>query len=124
MFARRPHSNIPCLLLRYNYCFSDHQLGRESTRLLYPRANNVSERFPVTELAGGANEGATFFNPRSLAFVPFGQDMTMNVTYECPYCGVIHSVERDAYLDDKSVIKYPAEVGVRRSLAGRGLRGR
>ena len=84
----------------------------------------MSERFPVTELAGGANEGATLSNPRSLAFVPSSQDMTMNVTYECPYCGVIHSVERAAYLDDKSVIKYPAGVGVRRSLAGRGLRGR
>ena len=44
----------------------------------------------------------------------------MNVTYECPYCGVIHSVERDAYFDDKSVTKYPAGVGVRRSLADRG----
>jgi hypothetical protein len=38
---------------------------------------------------------------------PFDHVMTVNVTYECPYCGVIHSVERDAYLEDKSVSKYP-----------------
>jgi hypothetical protein len=33
--------------------------------------------------------------------------MTVKVTYECPYCGVIHSVERNAYLADKSVTKVP-----------------
>jgi hypothetical protein len=35
--------------------------------------------------------------------------MTVRVTYECPFCGEIHSVERDAYLADKSVTKYPLD---------------
>jgi len=35
--------------------------------------------------------------------------MTVRVTYECPYCGAIHGVERDAYLADKSVTMFPLE---------------
>lgn len=35
--------------------------------------------------------------------------MTVRVTYECPHCGTIHSVERDAYLADKSVTPWPLE---------------
>lgn len=35
--------------------------------------------------------------------------MTVRVTYECPPCGAIHSVERDAYLADKSVTARPLD---------------
>ena len=33
----------------------------------------------------------------------------VEVTYHCPYCGALTSLERDAYLDDKSVTKEPLE---------------
>jgi hypothetical protein len=33
----------------------------------------------------------------------------VEVTYHCPYCGALTSLERDPYLDDKSVTKEPLE---------------
>ena len=32
----------------------------------------------------------------------------VEVTYHCPYCGALTSLERDAYLDDKAVTKRTA----------------
>ena len=33
----------------------------------------------------------------------------VEVTYHCPYCGALTSLERDAYMRDKSVTKEPLE---------------
>jgi len=35
--------------------------------------------------------------------------MTVSVRYYCPRCGAIATLERDAYLADKSVTPYPLE---------------
>ena len=35
--------------------------------------------------------------------------MSVPVTYHCPYCGALTTVERDAYLDDKCVTREPLE---------------
>lgn len=33
----------------------------------------------------------------------------VEVTYHCPYCGALTSLQRDAYMRDKSVTKEPLE---------------
>ena len=35
--------------------------------------------------------------------------MTVPVTYYCPHCGTIVTVERDEYLADRSVTPYPLD---------------
>ena len=35
--------------------------------------------------------------------------MSYTVTYYCPRCGTLASLEREGYLDDKSVTPYPLE---------------
>ena len=35
--------------------------------------------------------------------------MSVTVTYYCPRCGTLAAVERDGYLDDKSVTPYPLD---------------
>ena len=40
---------------------------------------------------------------------PYWQSMTVPVRYYCPRCGAIRTLQRNAYLADKSVTPYPLE---------------